>query len=361
MTEGGATGEGKGIDPRLQINSLMRRYAGAVPGACVAVCRPGHAAIELAYGLADCEQGTSCRPDTNYRIASIAKQFTAAAVLLLHESGALRLEDAVRDWLPALPESCRGMTVHHLLTHTSGVVDYEDLIAPGTRFALRYPDVLQLLQGRDERYFAPGSSYRYSNSGYVLLASIVERASGEKFSSFLGRRIFEPLQMAQTVAHEEGISVISNRAYGYRASGSSWLRADQSLTSATLGDGGIYSSIRDLARWDAALYGERLLRADSLKLAVTPAVQTDDPAVRYGYGWRITGESLWHSGESCGFRSVLVRFPAHGCTVILLTNRDAPEPYSSALAIAKLFVPGADSVRARVSTAGPDSGARPIR
>ena len=350
-----------GIDARPQIDSLMRMYAGPVPGASVAVLRPGHAAIELAYGLADWENGASCAPDTNYRIASIAKQFTAAAVLLLGESGALTPDDAVRDWLPALPQSCRGMTVRHLLTHTSGVVDYEDLIPPGTRFALRYPDVLQLLQGRDDRYFAPGSSYRYSNSGYVLLASIVEKASGEKFSSFLRRRIFEPLQMVKTVAHEEGVSVIANRAYGYRSSGTSWRRADQSLTSATLGDGGIYSSIRDLARWDAALYGEQLLREESLKLAFAPAVQTDDPAVRYGYGWRSTGESLWHSGESLGFRSVLVRFPAQGCTVIILTNRDAPEPYTSALAIAKLFVSDADSVRALESAAGPDPGARPIR
>ncbi len=116
------------------------------------------------------------------------------------------------------------------------------------------------------------------------------------------------------------------------------MRADQSLTSAVLGDGGIYSSIDDLGRWDAALYDDRLLQVESLRRAFAPSTDTDDPRVQYGFGWRISGETLWHSGETCGFRNVIVRYPERRFTVILLTNRDDPPPYSLALAIAKVFL-----------------------
>jgi CubicO group peptidase (beta-lactamase class C family) len=139
-----------------------------------------------------------------------------------------------------------------------------------------------------------------------------------------------------------------------------WTRNDQSLTSAVLGDGGIYSSIDDLAEWDAALYDTRLLREDSLRLAFTPATQTDDPVVRYGFGWRMTGETVWHSGETMGFRNVIVRYPKRHFTVIVLTNRDDPEPYPAALAIAKIFEPAADATHAATSVVGPDSAARPL-
>jgi CubicO group peptidase (beta-lactamase class C family) len=127
-----------------------------------------------------------------------------------------------------------------------------------------------------------------------------------------------------------------------------------------LGDGGVYSSIDDLAKWDAALYDARLLRESSLQQAFTPATATDDPAVRYGFGWRISGETVWHSGETVGFRNVIVRWPRRHFTVIVLTNRDAPEPYVLALAIARLYLPDAEVPRASGSAAGPDPGKRPL-
>jgi len=204
---------------------------------------------------------------------------------------------------------------------------------------LRDAHVLGLLEAEHRGYFPPGSRCRYSNSGYSLLALIVGRASGEDFASFLRQRIFEPLGMQNTVAFEAGISIVAHRAFGYSGSGHSWTRTDQNLTSATLGDGGIYSSVDDLAKWDAALCGDRLLRPESLRLAFQPAAQTDDPAVQYGFGWRITGESRWHSGETIGFRNVIVRFLERSLTVIVLTNRNDPAPYPTALAIAKVFVP----------------------
>jgi CubicO group peptidase (beta-lactamase class C family) len=164
--------------------------------------------------------------------------------------------------------------------------------------------------------------------------------------------------MYSSLAYEAGVSVVPHRAFGYSQDGGTWQRTDQSLTSAVLGDGGIYSSIDDLAGWDAALYDERLLKRASLAAAFTPATGTDDPAVRYGFGWRVTGETLWHSGETIGFRNVIVRYQRRHFTVIVLTNRDAPEPYDLALAIAQLYFPDANPERAAHSATGPDPRAR---
>jgi CubicO group peptidase (beta-lactamase class C family) len=219
------------------------------------------------------------------------------------------------------------------------MIDYEDVIPPTMTTQLHDADVLKILESQNRTYFETGTSYRYSNSAYALLALIVERASGLSFATFLRDRIFRPLGMTHTVAYEEGISTVANRAFGYTQAEGAWTRTDQSQTSAVLGDGGIYSSIDDLAKWDAALYDERLLRAESLKEAFKPATHTDDPQVEYGFGWRITGETLWHSGETVGFRNVIVRYPKRHMTVVVLTNRNDPEPYQTALAIARLYLP----------------------
>jgi CubicO group peptidase (beta-lactamase class C family) len=346
-------------DAAAQIDALISPYQGAVPGASVLVIRDGLPIIRRSVGLADLEGRVAATPATNYRLASMTKQFTATAILLLAEDGRLSLADPVRKWLPTLPAAADGVTIRHLLTHTSGLIDYEDVMAEGTTKQLHDADVLRLLESQNRTYFAPGTAYRYSNSGYSLLALIVGHASGSDFATFLRERIFRPLHMDNTVAFEDGISTVANRAYGYSLVNNVWTRTDQSLTSAVLGDGGIYSSIDDLAKWDAALYDNRLLRAESLRAAFTPATKTDDPAVQYGFGWRMTGDSLWHSGETMGFRNVIVRFPQHRLTVVVLTNRDAAEPYFLALAIAKIYLPGADVVHAAHEAAGPDSDAHP--
>lgn len=323
------------VTPR--VDALMREYDGAVPGASVLVIRDGETVVRRSYGLANVEENVKATPATNYRLASVTKQFTAAAILLLVEDGRLQLDERARTWLPSLPDAAGAVTIRHLLTHTSGLIDYEDVIPDGTTTQLRDADVLRLLESEHRTYFAPGTSYRYSNSGYALLALIVERASGQTFATFLRDRIFAPLGMRHTVAHEEGVSIVANRAFGYSRADGSWKRTDQSLTSAVLGDGGIYSSIDDLAKWDAALYDDRLLRPESLRLAFTSATPTDEPDVQYGFGWRITGDTLWHSGETIGFRNVIVRDPKRRLTVVLLTNRNEKPPYRTALAIAELF------------------------
>ena len=331
-----ATG-GNAVDE--SVDALMRDYAGQGPGASVLVIRDGEAVIRRSYGYADLETRTPATPRTNYRLASVSKQFTATAILLLAHDGKLGLDDPVRKWLPSLPaKAADAITIKHLLTHTSGLIDYEDLMAEDAVEQIHDAGVLRLLETQDRTYFAPGADYRYSNSGYALLALIVEKASGRRYADFLRERIFLPLGMAHTVAYEKGVSEVSDRAYGYSLIDGRWQRTDQSSTSAVLGDGGIYSSIDDLAKWDAAQYDDRLLDAPSRKLAATPWTKTDDPAVEYGYGWRVTGETLWHSGETIGFRNVIVRYPQRKLTVVVLTNRDDPEPYRTALKIAALFL-----------------------
>ena len=321
-----------------QIDQLMQRYDGSVPGASLLVMRDGKAVVRKSWGLADLDAKISATPRTNYRLASVTKQFTAAAILLLAEDRKLQLDDRIRQWLPSLPDAADQITIRQVLTHTSGLIDYEDVMAPGTTVQVHDSDVLRLLETQDSTYFKPGARYAYSNTGYALLALIVERVSGKTFATFLRDRIFTPLGMSRTVAFENGISTVSDRAFGYTMRDSAWTLKDQSSTSAVLGDGGIYSSIDDMAKWDAALYDSRLLSDESRRLAFTAHTDTNASDVKYGFGWRITGESLWHSGETSGFRNVIVRYPARKLTVVMLTNRDYPEPYKTALSIADIFL-----------------------
>ena len=315
----------------------MHRYEGTVPGASLLVVRDGEPIVRRSWGLADVEAGVSAAPATNYRLASVTKQFTAAAILLLAQDNKLFLSDHASKYLPSLPKSAQSITLHQLLTHTSGLVDYEDLMREGTTVQVHDDDVLKLIENKDSLYFPPGTSYRYSNTGYSLLSLIVERVSGKSFATFLHDRIFMPLGMTHTVAHRDGVDVVSNRAFGYTRENGAWIRHDQSSTSAVLGDGGIYSSIDDMLKWDAAQYDSRLLHEEWRRVGFTPHTPTDVPGVSYGFGWRITGETLWHSGETAGFRNVIVRYPGRHLTVVILTNRDEGDPYETALAIAKLF------------------------
>jgi CubicO group peptidase (beta-lactamase class C family) len=332
------------------IDALMRRYQGDVPGASVLVVRDGIPIVRRGYGYADLERRVRATPATNYRLASVSKQFTAAAILLLAEDGTLALDDRLRRWLPELPPATDAITLRQVLTHTSGLVDYEDLMPARMEGQLGDADVLALLARADRTLFPPGRAYRYSNSGYVLLGLVIERASGRGLAQFLQERIFRPLGMANTLLYEAGRGPeVPNRAFGYSQDGLHWQRTDQSPTSATRGDGGIYSSVEDLARWDAALYDNRLLTAVSRKLAFSPHVEvTGEPyEASYGYGWRISGDTVWHSGETIGFRNVIVRWPQQRMTVVVLSNRNAPEPYGLALRI------GARALRGRSGVARP--------
>ncbi|HDS1038656.1 TPA: beta-lactamase family protein [Stenotrophomonas maltophilia] len=325
--------------PDTGIDGLMQAYDGQVPGAAALVLLDGRPVFRRGYGLAVVEDATAVTAASNFRLASISKQFTAAAVLLLVEDGRLALDQPAHRWLPELPPAAATITLRQLLSHTSGLLDYEDLMDPADTRQVHDADVLALLARQDRVDFAPGTRYRYSNSGYALLALIVERASGIDYASFLQQRIFAPLGMAHSVAHQDGVDAIAARAYGYSWIDGHWQRTDQSTTSAVLGDGGIYASLDDLARWDAALYDNRLLSAASRRAMFSPATATPEPDVpHYGFGWRLNGRAQWHSGESIGFRNVILRYPDKHLTVIVLSNRNAPEPYPLALKIAQRWL-----------------------
>lgn len=321
-------------------NQLMQPYTGDVPGASLLVIKDGKRLIDRGYGMADLERHVAATSATDYRLASITKQFTAAAILLLAQDGRLKLDDSIRHWLPTLPAFTGQVTLSELLCHTGGLLDYEDLIPAGRSTQLDDADVLRMIAATTHGYFPPGSAYRYSNTGYVLLGLVVEKASRMPLQDFLAQRIFRPLHMDHTLLYVHDDKKVPNRAYGYSEIDGRWQRTDQDLTSATRGDGGIYSNIDDLAKWDAALYDDRLLSDASRKLAFSPHVKvTGEPyEADYGYGWRITGDTLWHSGESIGFRNVIVRWPGQHLTVVLLSNRNDPEPYRTALAIAGPFL-----------------------
>lgn len=322
-------------------NRLMQPYTGDVPGASLLVIKDGKPLLDRGYGMADLEHHVAATSATDYRLASVTKQFTAASILLLAQDGKLKLDDSIRHWLPSLPAFTDKVTLRELLCHTGGLLDYEDLVPPGTTKQLNDGDVLRMVGATTHGYFPPGGAYRYSNTGYVLLGLVVEKASGLSLQDFLAQRIFKPLHMDHTLLYVHDAKTVPHRAWGYSKIDGRWQRTDQDLTSATRGDGGIYSSIDDLAKWDAALYDDRLLSDASRKLAFSPhAKVVGEPyQADYGYGWRITGDTLWHSGESIGFRNVIVRWPARRLTVVLLSNRNDPEPYRTALAIGALFMP----------------------
>ena len=323
------------------VDSLFSAYSGAaVPGASVVVISDGRVVARRAYGMANLEQRVAATPETDYRLASVSKQFTAMAVMLLAQDRKLRYDQPVRDFLPELPGAAQPVTVRHLLNHTSGLWDYEDLIPDSRTAQLDDRDVLTLLASKDSLYFPAGSQYRYSNSGYVLLGLIVARVSGMSFPEFLRTRIFQPLGMRATVAHVERSDTVPRRAYGYSPRGGAFVQTDQSVTSATLGDGGIYTNVDDMTGWDQALYGgsTALVDAATLELATTPPQLPAGADTHYGFGWFVDsyrGEKRWrHTGETSGFRNAIQRFPRRRLTVIVLTNRSSGEPGAIAERIA---------------------------
>ncbi|MCB9867014.1 MAG: beta-lactamase family protein [Phycisphaerales bacterium] len=313
------------------------------PGASVAISHDGEIVLAKGYGLADLPQHTPADAHTNYRIASVTKQFTAMAIMILKERGKLDYDDPIAKYFPDFPPIGATITIRHLLGHTSGLKDYEDLMPVDQSEQLKDRDVLALLQRERETYFPPGTQYRYSNSGYALLALIVERASGDNFATFLKKNIFAPLGMNDSVAYERGVSSVPHRAMGYRKSDSGWVDADQSLTSAVLGDGGIYTSVLDYFKWDQALNAiaqsaprgqgrdnaparpRLLVTPETLVEAFTSGRLADGALTGYGFGWRIeTVDGLLrihHNGETCGFNTAVRRVPERRLTVVVFTNR----------------------------------------
>ncbi len=305
-----------------QLDRMFQEYSGDRPGVAIRILVRGEPVLTRCYGLADMEKGIPVSARTSFRLASITKQFTATAVLMLVDENRLSLDTPLRNILPELPAWADSMVIRHVLNHTSGLPAYEDLMADTATVQVLDADVLALVAGADSAYFPPGSAYRYSNSGYALLSLVVERISGQSFPEYLQERIFYPLGMDSTLAYRKGLDRIPQRALGYHVHGDTVDFSDQSPTSAVLGDGGIYSSLDDMSQWDAALYDLPLLGTEIQKLWWTPG-RGD-----YGFGWRIDTyhghRRIHHTGGTCGFSNIYIRFPDDKISFILFSNRRTP-------------------------------------
>ncbi len=308
-----------------KVDALFSDYdRPGVPGASVIIIKDGKILYQKAYGLANVEAQIPSTTKTNYRIASMTKQFTAMAIMILADRKRLALDDLLTKFFPDFPQYGKSITLRHLLNHTSGLPDYFDLIPADMKAPLKDKDVLELLKRQDHNEFAPGSKFHYCNAGYVLLSLIVEKVSASTFPAFLKKNIFNPLGMKHTRFYGREEDNDRNRAYGYNRTEKGFERTDQSQTSSILGDGSLYSSVEDLYKWDQALYSSRLISKDMLKQALTAGV--GDQSAGYGFGWFTSIyrglRDNWHGGNTIGFTSDIYRFPDQRFTVISLTNRN---------------------------------------
>ena len=286
------------------VQSQMQRQL--IPGLSLAVIKEGKVILAKGYGLANVEHNVPAKPETIYQSGSLGKQFTATAVMLLVEEGKLRLDDKITKYLDGTPQAWKGITVRHLLTHTSGIKNYgpEDL---NYRQDYTEKELLHKVVSLPMD-FAAGEKWSYSNTGYMLLGIVIRRASGEFYGDYLRKRVFTPLGMktARIISEED---IIPNRAAGYRLvkgqlKNQEWVSPLLNTTA----DGSLYLTVLDLAKWDAALYTEKLLKRPSLEQMWTPVKTTDGKSHPYGFGWaigdpRATGLSST-AGLGKGFRPI---------------------------------------------------------
>ncbi|WP_240543541.1 serine hydrolase domain-containing protein [Spirosoma foliorum] len=324
---------------REQLDSLMKATTQSnQPGTALLVEIDGKVVYQNGYGLANVKTKSNITPQTNFRMASVSKQFTAMAVLLLEKDKKLSLDDPLIRFFPEFnSQVARKVQVRNLLTHSSGILDYESVMNPNQHEQLSDADVLTLLKDRDSLYFEPGSQFRYSNSGYCLLALIIERVSGQSFASFIRERIFQPLGMNKSVVYEAS-KPIANRAMGYRQQGKTFVFSDQSVTSATKGDGGVYTSLVDYQKWQNALRNGTLVDLKSALIRMKQAIP-DKPGSYYGAGWFFREPAnpvLFHSGSTCGFNNFVVAIPSKKFLLAYFSNK--ADNKANAATVLKLLV-----------------------
>jgi CubicO group peptidase (beta-lactamase class C family) len=284
----------------------------------VLVARDGRPLLRQGYGMANLEHGVPNTPETKFRLGSVTKQFTAAAVLLLEEQGKLNVQAPVKTYLADSPAAWDQITLHHLLTHTSGIPDYVRFpLSPAARRESTTPDAL-IARFRDRPLdFAPGTRFAYSNSGYAVLGRVIEKVSGKPYAEFLRTSIFTPLAMNDS-GYDDPRPVLAHRAQGYVRNLDGTVNAPYVDMSNPYAAGGLYSTVDDLLKWDRALAGAQLLKKESLSAMFTPFLQG------YGYGWRIARTfdrpMVAHPGSIPGFSSHIRRYPEDGVCIIVLCN-----------------------------------------
>lgn len=304
---------------------------GPVAGMSIAVVRNGKILVSKGYGFADIENQVPATPQTVYRIGSITKQFTAAGIMQLVESGKLSLDDEITKYLPDYPEQGHHVLIRHLLNHTSGIRSYTSLGPEWTsKIRLDLPhDSLVALFATKPFDFAPGDEWRYDNSGYYLLGMILERVSGERYGTYLQEHIFDPLGLKSTYYCDVS-PILPHRAQGYETQRGVLRNADYLSMSQPFAAGSLCSTTGDLATWTAALSGGRVVSATSYARMSTPDTLNSGKRLDYGYGLG-TGalgshKLVSHSGGINGFLSVLNHFPQDSLIVVVLTNTEAGSP-----------------------------------
>ena len=324
------------------IDRVIRQhmFAQKIPGVSLAVLREGRIVLLKSYGLANVEHQVPVKPETIFQTGSIGKQFTAAAVMILVQEKKLSLDDKIAKYFPDAPPTWKDITVRHLLTHTSGFGDY--------------PSDLDLRRDytEDEFFasfkkapldFAPGSSWNYSNVGFVTLGMLIRKVTGKFYGDFLQERIFQPLGMTTARVISEA-DIVPNRAAGYRLvknelKNQEWVSPSMNTTA----DGALYVSILDLAKWDAALYTDQPLTQASRELIWTPARLNNGTTKDYGFGWHIAelhGHRMaFHGGAWQGFKSFIIRFLDTKLTLIYLANSWETRDFKLARALAASFYP----------------------
>ncbi|HWF10181.1 MAG TPA: serine hydrolase domain-containing protein [Bryobacteraceae bacterium] len=329
------------------LEALVAPYREAnAPGMVAIVIRDGRIAWQTAFGLADIETRRPITADTQFELASMTKQFTAMAIMILTDEGKLKFDDTLDKYCPEFPAYARTIHIRDLLHHVSGLPDYEELMvgkigddffssSKGRRAAHEFTsaEVLKTLSRQPSLKFAAGSRFEYSNSGYEVLGQIIERVSGKRYAEFLKEKIFDPLGMHDTLVLDERRHSGPHLALAYRKRNGHWEDITYSPENYEYGDGGVESTVNDLFKWDQALYGEKLVRRATFDLAFTPGRTNDGKVVEthffnhpsaYGFGWFISSENgavvLEHGGDWSGYRTHIIRAPSRRVTAIVLTN-----------------------------------------
>jgi len=311
-----------------------------IPGLALAVIKDGKMIIARGYGFANVEHQVPVKPETIFQSGSTGKQFTATAVMMLVEEGKLSLDDKITKYFPDGPEAWQKITVRHLLTHTSGMTDYPpdfDLRRDYTE-----DDLFQRIKSIPLA-FQPGEKWSYSNLAYVMLGILIHKVSGKFYGDYLQERIFKPLEMTTARIISES-DIVANRAAGYRVvngklKNQSWVSPSLNTTA----DGALYLTIYDMAKWDAALYTEKLLKKSSLEQMWTPVRLNDGKTQPYGFGWAL-GEVrghriIEHGGAWQGFKAQISRYVDDKLTVIVLANQIRTNQGKLAHGVAALFNP----------------------
>jgi len=304
--------------------------SGSTVGLSIAIAKGADIVLAKGYGLADFESEVPATAETVYRIGSITKQFTAAAILLLMEEEKIGIDDPLTKFLSDYPTQGRTVTIRHLLQHTSGIKSFTDL--PSYRKQMRldvsHDDILNRF--KDEPFhFAPGENYRYCNSGYYLLGVILEQVAERSFEEFLQQRIFSPLQLKRTF-YDRHARIIPHRARGYSRWGGELSNARYLSMTQPFAAGALASTVGDLVRWQRALLSNELLTASSYKLMTTAGTLTNGTSIDYGLGTflRKQGDhaTVGHGGGINEFRSELVYYPENDYTIVVLANSGNAQP-----------------------------------